>query len=355
MTRRFVEQAPKRGDGELIFRKTASQKWTDRACKLLSIDAVRLDANDHESAVDKDWHPVPLPNGYCRDQLAIDLADRIDATYVRPGGTILRLLRQRLEKDQAATIQVLVTRAEDKAAKELIAHGAIGYWINLEGSANKGNTTSDDQQDTTSNRLNEATVIDSLLRNPDQWLIHSTRQRSGPWPGQSIKQFENWLLLSDPSRCSPSPIETLNRIVSERRIIGSHATVPVAETVVSFTALPINRWLARRAYRPHLGRWDCEPFGIAVDRVAASRLGIQPVIYGESLETSGLSVAEAWRYQAVGRTYDWSEEREWRAKGLVDLSRFRSNEVVIFVREPTDTLHLAPSDWPVVSSDRIAL
>lgn len=358
MTRRFVEQAAGRGEGELLVSGTAAQPWAERTCELLGINAVKLAENNPKSKPhDATWQSLALPPTYCRDQLAIELADRVDATHVRFGGTIMRLLRQRLEHDTAPSVQVLINRAEEKAAKELIACGAIGYWMNFDACADDDESKQEDNRDETLRvliRLNEPTVIESLRQQPERWLIHSTRQRTGPWPGQSQQQFEDWLLLSSPAIETPSPLETLNRIISERRLVGSHRTTSSGEPVVSFTALPISQWLTRRKFRPHLGRWDAEPYGVAIDRDAAARWGIEPVIYGDASCLEQLPETQRWRYQAAGSTYDWTQEQEWRGRGVLDLAKFKRDEVVVFTRSASESRRISLSDWSSVTADQFS-
>lgn len=355
MTRRFVEQAFERGDGELIVSGSAAQPWAERACELLGIHAVKLAENSPKSNThDATWQSLSFPPSYCRDQLSIELADRIDATHVRSGGTIMRLLRQRLEHDSAPSVQVLINRAEDKAAKELIGCGAIGYWMNFDACIEDDESKQEDNCDEShqsSNRLNEPAVIQSLRQQPERWLIHSTRQRTGPWPGQSVRQFEDWMLLSSPATETPSPLETLNRIIVERRLVGSYRTTSAGEPVVSFTALPISQWLTRRKFRPHLGRWDAEPYGVAIDRDAAARWGIEPVIYGDASCLAKLPEPQRWRYQSVGSTYDWTKEQEWRGRGVIDLSKFKRDEVIVFTRSASEIRNLSLPDWSSVTAE----
>lgn len=339
MIRGFVEQAMQRGDRPLLVHNTAAQPWARRACELLGTSAIRLST---ETAADP-WAYVGNHPPVCRDRLAIELADRVDATFVRPKGTIMRLLCERLEHDVRPSVQILVTQADDQAAKQLMARGAIGYWINVHPplSPTRG-------QGMDSPAFVSKAATDSLLRQPDQWLIHSTRARVGPWPGESVQQFNDWLLLRAPMHESPSPLQTLTRIVQERRLIGSHGTTSSDQTVVCFSALPLFERLARRTYRPHLGRWDAEPYGIAIRRDAAHRMDIQPVVYGHPDEFPRLEEDQRWRFQATGTTYDWTGEQEWRGRGPVDLTRFALDEVVVFVKHSDDSSALANCPWSVV-------
>jgi len=342
---RFTENAAKRGDGEWIVADTAASRWCRRACELFHIEPLVIDFDDFVEPINS-GATVCYPKDYCRDRLAIEMADRVDVAYVRSGGTVMRLLLERLARDPAPTVQVLITQPNDKATRTLLDAGAIGFWVNT-----KAAVVHDDAAPPI--RLNDVDVVASLLKNPDRWLVHSTRQRSGPWPGQSVQIFEDSLLLSPPRDARPSPLETLNRIIEQRRLIGTHQTTSTDRSVVSFTSLTIVDWLSRRTFRSHLSRWDAEPYGIAIDRAAASRLGIGPVIYGDSETLSRLPELDRWRFQAVGKTYDWTAEFEWRSEVALDLSRFETNEVVVFIRRESEVGQVRNSPWSIVTVDRL--
>lgn len=341
MLRRFTEQAVARGDRPLIVHDTAAHPWSQRACELLRLDPVRLSI---EKKANSNWTLVEAPATCCRDRLAIELADRVDATFVRPKGNILQLLCERLGRDPAAMIQVLVTSKQDAAAKELIACGAIGYWLPIE-----PQTAATSPIQRLSQTATTRTTIRSLLDSPEKWLIHSTRARTGPWPGESEQQFRDWLLLSPPHSENSTPLETLQRIVREQRLVGTHRTTSSDQPVVCFTSLPMAQWLSRRKFRPHLGRWDAEPYGIALRRDAAMKQGVQPVVYGDQDVLERSSDDERWRFQSTGKTYDWTAEAEWRGRGVIDLTSFDDGDVIVFVNQPYEANELAHSPWPIVA------
>ncbi len=338
MLRRFIENGRERNERLLIVGQTAAHPWCERVCDLLNIDADRLSLSP---PLDPRYHTVES-SSLDRDGLAILFADRVDVAYVRRGGTVLRWLHERLEADDVANVHVAVTPGNQAVAQDLIRRGAIGYWMPLEEPLESaGRSRSAIRCDDAARR--------SLFDEPDRWLIHSTRARTGPWPGQSTQQFHDWLLLSPPEMTSSSPLETLAEIVRQRRLIGTHQTIRSTSSVVSFSSLPIDHWLARRCYRPQLGRWDAEPYGIAIDRTAAISHGIQSVIYGCDGVFDSLADDEQWRYQAGGKTFDWTQEQEWRANGVVDLAKFGQYAAIVFVKSADEAGRIADCPWPIVA------
>ena len=239
-------------------------------------------------------------------------------------------------------MRVLLTGDEDDdVARELMSSGAVGVYRPPLAPVQP---LVIDHGFATTDRFVSLTE----MQHPNRWLIHSTRARSGAWPGESESQFMDSLLLSPPRHYQPSPLETLQRIIDQQRLIGTHRTSSSPSPVVCFTSLPLNRWLQRRAYRPHLGRWDAEPYGIAIDRGFADSLGIAPVVYGDQQTLDAMPSDVRWLYQAAGETYDWTSEKEWRAKGIVDLSRLPVDAVRVFVSsiEAANSLRSVP--WKIV-------
>lgn len=172
-----------------------------------------------------------------------------------------------------------------------------------------------------------------------EWLVHCTRVCNGPWPGQTEHQHTDALLLggSMTTLCNVrSPLDTLHRIIHMQRLVGSAMTTDRSRPVVCFAALPLSELLSRRNYRPHLHRWDYEPYGVAIRKSAAIAAGFQPVIYGSATDRERIRESDLYRFQSVGSTYDWTQEREWRCAGGVDLRQFSRHDVRFFVATEED-------------------
>ena len=144
------------------------------------------------------------------------------------------------------------------------------------------------------------------------------------------------MLLSNESVADRSPLDALARIVRHRKLIGSAVATDHRFRVVCFSAASLHERLRSRCYRPHLKRWDCEPFGIAIRIDAARRLGAESVVYGQGDDRKRLALDDQYRFQATGKTYDWTTEREWRVHGDVDLAACDRSDVRVFVPTEAD-------------------
>jgi hypothetical protein len=106
--------------------------------------------------------------------------------------------------------------------------------------------------------------------------------------------------------------------------------------------------LRTRCYRPHLRRWDYEPFGVALSKDFAESIGIQPVIYTDSTNQNGYQLFDRYRLHPKGRTYDWSAEKEWRSPVSVKLRKVPNSDIRIFAEDSKQSrLILQQCPWPV--------
>jgi len=378
---RWVQQTVDSSAVPLTVASTAADRWVARACRLLGIEPLRLDlvsgdCNGNQSAAtDKSFRIISENLNVSRDEVAIMLADRVDVAMVRRGGTIHRLLLKRLAQDEPATVRVLVpvepwgqpvSPGSSRVIQELIDAGAVGYCCHWD--------EVDDNQTQKRHAINacgNASTIKSsahcdiaaqrLLNHSNDWLVHCTRGRQAAWPGQSEEQFFDWLLLSAPQVADLSPLATLQRIVGQQHLIGSGRTTRSGRPVVCFSDRPILDVVGQRVFRSHLGRWDAEPFGIAIRKAAAQRMGAQPVIYFDpkkrSAEPPGLSITadndQSWRRQPIGKTYDWTAEREWRLPTAIDLRQLAGDEAVVFVASDHQCGQMIDSKWPIISIESL--
>lgn len=377
---RWVQQTVDAEASPLTVASTAADRWVTRACKLLGTDPLRLELGTGDPAADDSGSSGTLRISsknptVTRDEVAVMFAERVDVAMVRRGGTIHRLLLQRLAQDDLGSVRVLVpvepwgqpvSPGSSRVIQELIDAGAVGYCCHWDGTDDNDskNCPSVEPSDNGRAIIRPASCPSAaaqLLNHSDQWLVHCTRARQAAWPGQSDEQFFDWLLLSAPQAADLSPLATLKRIITQQQLIGSGRTTRSGRPVVCFSDKPILEIIGQRVFRSHLGRWDAEPFGIAIHKDAAQRLGAQPVLYfdpkSRSAKPPDLSISangdQAWRLQPVGTTYDWTAEREWRLPGALDLRQLASDEAVVFVASDDQCGQIADSRWPIVSIESL--
>lgn len=395
---RWTEQAVANGAIPLATVGTAAHPWVVRACELLGVTPIELliegdsvtSANFRADASARPATTLPrrlvvrLPDrGWNRDRLAYLLADRLDVVSIRKNGANHPLLLERLREQTDGSVRVLVpvepwgqesSPANQRLIETLIADGAVGYcwgWETPDHASGDDEDTArefdageliggeDSASTSTSTSTNAGTGVDemlaarALLENPARWLIHCTRGRQGAWPGESESQFRDWLLLTVPQPVDLSPLATLRRIVGQRHLIGGGPTIRAGQPVICFSAAPLLEFISQRTFRSHLGRWDAEPYGIAVSRTAAKRLGARPVIYIDPETDPPTAERSRWRLQPRGTTFDWSREREWRLRGDLDLRQLTSDQAIVFVARRQELSHFADAPWPVVALDSL--
>lgn len=276
-----------------------------------------------------------------RDHAVIEIADRVDALMVRRGGRIHAALQQRLESRKDASVRIAIfdsgnSRKLDSTARQLMQMGAVGWYLPridppLD-SADKDESRKDEPKGPFT--LAEDVEQPSWMLAEGEWLIHCTRVPQGPLPGQTLNQYQDELLLpsdESDSDLEASPLDALRRIVRSGRLVASAVASAKRWPVVCFSERALIDLLRNRRYRPHLKRWDYEPFGVAIRKTAATAHGIEPVIYGEPSGRKKLTADQQYRFQASGETYDWTMEREWRSRGDVDLNRWDPEDVRVFV------------------------
>ncbi|MEM9644988.1 MAG: hypothetical protein AAF989_08330 [Planctomycetota bacterium] len=255
-----------------------------------------------------------MPN---RDQVLIDGCDDVEALYVRRRGRIHSALAKRLARESKGMIRVAVSSDSQCASAGLIKDGAVGWYIGIRLAA-----PAEAAWPTASEPFRDWTE-------GDNWLVHCTRSCVGPWPGQSRQQnLDDWLIGSQIHR---DALATLRRILRMQRLVGSAVATAKKYPVVCFSDLSMPELLKRRTYRSHLRRWDYEPYGVAIRRRVAVERGVLPVIYGDRRVFRETKGSDRFRYQANGSTYDWTQEREHRCLGDLNLASIPPDDVRVFV------------------------
>lgn len=286
------------------------------------------------------------PSEPVRDQVEVFGSSQLLVLHARRDGNLHKLIRRRLEVDQLSRVFLAIGNehlVSKPLADELMAEGAVGWWVSLDGCESRVPLS-----DTT--RGSPSKIL-TQHNNPSAYLTHCTRGIHGAWPNQSEEEYLDELILGQPAR-DRSSLAALMRIVRMERLLGSGSGIRGASTVVSFTSAPFNELVNMRAYRPHRGRWDFEPYGISIDRDLLAKRGARPVIYGEERVWESLPRSERPFFQKAGtqnQSIDWRIEQEWRLLGDLNLADIPADKAVVFVPSRCEADHLAQvSRWPVI-------
>jgi len=296
-------------------------------------------------------HEASLVRHPLQDRALVALSERLLVFHLRRGGHLEQLVRARLAHATWPTTSVYVALGtglvERELADELLDLGAVG-WLVLDTLASR----------VPSARGSRSTAVARLVPLPaaDDWqfLTHCTREQAAGWPDQDERQYERELIL-EPAACDRSALGALRRILIQQRLIATTRVVRGRTPVVSFTAVPLLELPALRVFRPHLGRWDFEPYGICLRREWLAARGAQAVCYGDEARWQSLAERERPFFQLhrsrprkSRAEIDWSVEREWRHVGDVDLSELPPEAGLVFVPSRREADQLAPlSRWPL--------
>ena len=290
-----------------------------------------------------------------RDAVEILASDQLLVLHARSGGNLSRLVDFRvsdaLSTGRPSRVYLALGNellVPSQVAKPLMDKGAIGWLARTENNA--GSEISACPLEGASNEYVPAPILDKL-ENQDQYFIHCTRRAKRNWPDQSETDFLDELILGEPTR-DRSCFAALSRIARMQRLLATNESIRDATPAVSFTALQLDELASARTFRAHRGRWDFEPYGVAIDRAWLIGCGAREVIYGEDADWDAMSANERPFFQKVSReegAIDWSAEREWRVCGDVDLADVPEEKAALFVPSQHEAESLARmSKWPVV-------
>lgn len=283
---------------------------------------------------------VKLP---ARDAVLAACSDRIRGLAVRAGGHVEAALSLRLSQGNCRRDSVelyvqpeLTPRA---LSDRLVEAGAIRWYV--EGQAIR----------VLSEPPGGGPILDKFPAPAAEYLYHWTRRETASASQRGGRHFLR--LLAGVAGAGLGAIESVLAILSEMTLKGTRALTRGDRPVVCFSARPANEWSGMRQFRAHLGRWDFEPYGIALSRQRLSQLGAQPVIYGDEATWDELEVDQRPYFQLAHagegrRRIDWRKEQEWRILDQVDLRLFGPEEGFVFVPDETAARFVAGfSRWPV--------
>ncbi|QDV40496.1 hypothetical protein Enr13x_03020 [Stieleria neptunia] len=345
---RSMIEARQAGHVLLVAAGSAIEPWAVRAADLFSVPVIRVHVNASEAS---DRSPglqrrieVRGDRSLSRDWVVVALADRVDCVFTRRKGNVERSLRLRLDHERQPTVRVAVhdgsvDKTAQRSARDLMGWGAVGWYCRPGATECVSADGGRESECGAPRRLSTACRSPQWATTRGRWLVHCTRTSQGPWPGQTDRQHRDGLLLGETTQATiakRTPLDSLQRIVRMRRLVASAIASDRAWPVVCFSEESLQRLLSRRSYRPHLHRWDYEPYGIAIRKSAAIAAGAEPVIYGDAAHRKTIPETDRFRFQSVGTTYDWTRECEWRFAGDVDLDRFDRRDVRVFVADRAD-------------------
>lgn len=351
------------------------------ACTQLEIPAYRVAL---ESSL-KPENPVKSDRHHTSDFVVAFCADEVLALSIKPGGTVANCLELRLAAKEIPphSVRIVVPNPITAKQKQLLlkfnGQGAV-LWFSSHSNERIQEHETPHSIWACSNRPTPHTqqpvgpIPASLYENTD-YLIHCTRARQTGWPDQSPTDLldEAFRLAFNPS---PSPLESLYRILTTQRLIASNLHRRGTRSTVCFTANTLAKLHTMRNFQSHLARWDWEPYGIAIPMHWLSFLGARPVMYLPTEQIRNLPEDEKCFAQpipnglkselpsqhqtstekATRTSRDWGVEREWRLVGDLRFNMLNNQanagtkrlSPFVFVRRKTEAQSIADrSRWPV--------
>jgi len=187
----------------------------------------------------------------------------------------------------------------------------------------------------------------------DPFLFHHTRGTFDPWPGEESSDFwEKWL---QDSHRNGRPLQTLHRIILEQRLRAFGRLIPGKVPMVCFSENDPGETSVQPIFRKQLGRWDGLPFGVGVRKECLQLCDFKKVTYLEN-RSNQMTAEEKnpwthprYSFDRQGKVaVDWSEEREYRLMGDLNLRKLRHEDVIVFVQRRIDAIETAVfSRFPV--------
>ena len=315
------------------------------------------------------------------DDLLVSISRCAILLSVRKSGKILAAANRRLEfliketsadnsqqklneisdnGSNAPVTKLLINRklTAQKTEANLLSKGASGWWLYRPDSldSNAPRFAQAHAAQSSKPQTIEPVILEPEEVAENQFLLHWTRRRVGPWPDQTQNSFLDDLIFRN-SRRNHSELSSLCRILALRRILGSANLTRSAKPVVCFSDLTIQQLKKRRVFRPHLSRWDFEPYGLGIDRELLEELGARRVVYGDESSWDSLSPSVRPFFQtrrSANQKIDWQIEQEWRIVGDLRLELIPHDRAFVFVASEEQANVVASlCHWPIVVMDSL--
>ncbi len=288
--------------------------------------------------------PLPLTRGgrELADAFLLAFVERGYLLKLRPRGRLAPLIQESLEQPGGPRLRLVVGSelVEPVLAERLMAAGAEGWWA----------CAAEPPRRVWRHRGEQPVKLRPVGESEEPYLIHCTRRRNGPWPGETWDEYRDELLWDRPG-ADHSELAALLRILAQRKLTGSTEGIRGRQPVICFAELRLPSLAEMRIYRRHRRRWDFGPFGIAVRRDWLRERGAQPVDYGDERLWETLPDDRRHLFQPVAsrRGDDWRAEREWRLPGSLDLRQVPAHAAFVFVPDDASARWVSfLSAWPVV-------
>ncbi len=280
--------------------------------------------------------PKPKLRWVIRDEMAAELAEILLPGSVRPRGNMARILESAKLRGKEVVDQGGNSSDHCSHSKDCLDLGLKRYYqrVSVIGPAIHRNKGSGNSAEFKTKRSVDPFVSDFELRDlKGGLLIHYTRACVGPWPGQSWAANLSDLISNSPG-CAHDAVDTLIRIVMERKIRATGKWTRGSAPVVSFTEIEPGNFGLIQKWRPGLMRHTFEPYGMAFSKKAMLDKGVRKVIYGSEADFRTMPQEAKPFFQLSSSGFnDWSAEKEWRMLGDLEFK------------------NMNPSDWFVITPD----
>ena len=282
------------------------------------------------------------------DDVLMRIAKSVRLLSVSGKGNIHRSVMSRLQIAERANQTWLLCDEHltaPKVQQELIDAGASRWLLYRDEQLYEG---------TSSQTTGEYKSVSIKSLNLEDYLLHWTRQQTGPWPNQSEHQFVDDLIFGSTS-AAHDRLSTICRILATGRLIASNRLTRDSTPVVCFSGVAVDRLPELRVFRSHLGRWDFETIGIAIRRSVLVSLGAKKVIYGDQATWENMPADQRPFFQLEksenkSGQIDWSREQEWRLAGDLELNRLNTDDAFLFVSNAEEATTVASySRWPILN------
>jgi len=164
----------------------------------------------------------------------------------------------------------------------------------------------------------------------DNYIIHWTKTRNTAWPGETLYIYYNDIVRST-DRYTRSGYDTLKRILNEKRLRGSSKRYRKGISAVAFSALKPSEAVGLMKWRARYQEMTFEPYGIAIEKSFAEKLGVKKVFYGNAEMYQYLEEDNRPYFQNIGTKGFWLPEKEYRHIGDVDLSLIPHDKMRVIV------------------------